>query len=290
MKFAFIKEHRGRFGTGFLCKKLKVSSSGFYAWCKRGPSKRKVNDEQLKVLIRVAFDESRQTYGSPRIHEELKEDDVICSQKRIERLMREEGLSATTKRPFKRTTISDDSPPAPNLVQRKFNAKKPDELWVTDITYVWTTAGWLYLFAIIDVFSRRIVGYTIKETLETDGALEALERAVKARRPTLGLVHHSDRGSQYTDKRYVKALNAIGAKQSMSRAGNCYDNAVAESFFATLKKECVYRNTWERKWQARLAISDYIDNFYNPRRRHSSINFASPIEFELNYKRRRKAV
>jgi len=174
-------------------------------------------------------------------------------------------------------------------VARNFNAKRPDELWVTDITYVWSTAGWLYLFAIIDVFSRRIVGYTIKETLETDGALEALERAVKMRHPTPGLVHHSDRGSQYTDKRYVKALSAIGAKQSMSRAGNCYDNAVAESFFATLKKECVYRNTWERKWHARLAITDYIDNFYNPRRRHSSINFASPIEFELNYKRLLKA-
>ncbi len=284
MKFAFIAAEKAWAPVSVLCKMLEVSRSGFYASQERGPSVRAVEDEKLAVAVAVAHKVGRGAYGSPRVHEELKADGVAVSRKRVARIMSELGLEGRRKRPFKATTDSKhDLPVAENVLDRKFQAAAPDIAWVTDITYVWTAEGWLYVAAILDLFSRRVVGLAMSEHIDRALVLEALRNAVGRRVPNAGLLHHSDRGSQYASGDYQDALDGLGVVCSMSRKGNCWDNAVAESFFATLKNELVYTRRFATRAEAREAIFEFVEVFYNRHRRHSTIGYVSPIEFEMKF-------
>ena len=284
MKFAFIHAERARLATRRLCAALKVSRSGYYAWTRRPPSNRAVGDAKLIPVIRACYAKSRATYGSPRILRDLRALDYRIARKRVARLMRQEGLSARPPRRYRATTDSKHTlPVAPNVVARRFHADGPNRVWVTDMTYVWTWEGWLFLAAIVDVFSRRIVGWAIADHLRTELPLEALGMALGIRQPPQGLVHHSDRGCQYASDLYRSELAARGIVCSMSRVGDCWDNAVAESFFATLKTELVYRRPGPTKHEARTAIHDYIGAFYNPHRRHSSLGYVSPMDYERQH-------
>ena len=284
MKFAFIAAEKAWAPIALLCKVLDVSRSGFYASEKRDPSARAVEDEKLAVAIVAAHQVGRGAYGSPRVHEELKANGVIVSRKRIARIMGELGLEGRRKRPFKATTDSKHNLPiAENVLDRKFEVAAPDVAWVTDITYVWTAEGWLYLAAILDLFSRRVVGLAMSEHIDRALVLEALRNAVGRRVPNSGLLHHSDRGSQYASGDYQATLDELGVVCSMSRKGNCWDNAVAESFFATLKNELVYTRRFATRAEARAAIFDFVEVFYNRRRRHSTLGYVSPVEFEIKW-------
>jgi len=284
VKFAFIHAERARLPTRRLCAALKVSRSGYYAWTRRPPSNRAVGDAKLIPVIRACYAKSRATYGSPRILRDLRALDYRIARKRVARLMRQEGLSARPPRRYRATTDSKHTlPVAPNVVARRFHADGPNRVWVTDMTYVWTWEGWLFLAAIVDVFSRRIVGWAVADHLRTELALEALGMALGIRQPEEGLVHHSDRGCQYASDLYRSELSARGIVCSMSRVGDCWDNAVAESFFATLKTELIYRRPWPTKHEARSAIHDYIGAFYNPHRRHSSLGYVSPVDYERQH-------
>jgi len=267
--------------VAWMCRQLNVSRSGFYAWGEREPSARSRRDQQLAVKVAAIHTQSRGTYGSPSIRDELAKDDEQVGTKRVARLMREAGLSGNPVKKFKRTTDSAHHlPVAKNLVKRRFEAEQPDQLWVTDITYVWTWEGFLYLATVIDVFSRRVVGWAIADHMRTELPLEALDMAIRERRPAPGLVHHSDRGSQYASRAYRKRLKDQGMKCSMSRKGDCWDNAVAESFFATLKRELIYRQSWPTKVRAMAAITEYIACFYNSWRRHTELGGVSPMKYE----------
>jgi putative transposase len=282
VKFAFIRAEKAQWPVAVLCPVLGVSSSGFYAWCKRPASKRAKVDARLAVEVRLAHKRGRGVYGSPRVHRELKAHGHHVGRKRVERLMRQEGIQGRKKRRFRRTTDSNHAQPvAANVLARNFHADAPNSAWVTDVTYVWTGEGWLYLAALLDLFSRRVVGWAVSETNDRALALAALRRALAARCPTIGLVHHSDRGSPYASDDYQAALRGHGVVASMSRKGDCWDNAVAESFFATLRAELLDHEHYATRRDALTAIADYIDGFYNPLRRHSSIGYVSPIEFEL---------
>jgi transposase InsO family protein len=284
VKFAFIRAEKARLPTRRLCSALGVSRSGYYAWAGRPPSMRAVADAKLVPVIRACYAKSRATYGSPRILRDLRALDYRVARKRVARLMRQEGLSARPPRRYRATTDSQHLlPVAPNVVARRFHADGPDRVWVTDMTYVWTWEGWLFLAAIVDVFSRRIVGWAVADHLRTELPLEALGMALGIRQPQQGLVHHSDRGCQYASEPYRSELAARGIICSMSRVGDCWDNAVAESFFATLKTELIYRRPWPTKQEARTAIHDYIGAFYNPHRRHSSLGYLSPMDFERQH-------
>ena len=284
MKFAFISAEKAGGSIAALCKLLVVSRSGYYAWHGRAPSERTTDDAKLAVHVAAAHKIGRGAYGSPRILEELKAEGIAVSRKRVARIMRELGLEGRGKRRFKATTDSKhDLPVAENVLDRKFEVAAPDVAWVTDITYVWTAEGWLYLAAILDLFSRRVVGFAMSDRIDRALVLDALRAAVGRRAPGAGLMHHSDRGSQYASGDYQKALDEIGVVCSMSRKGNCWDNAVAESFFATLKTECVYLRRFATKTEARQAIFEFIEMFYNRRRRHSTLGYVSPIEFEMKF-------
>lgn len=284
MRFAFIHAEKARFPTSLLCRHLGVSRSGYYAWLQRPPSRRAVEDARLVPVIRACHAQSRATYGSPRILKDLVALNYRVSRKRVARLMRREGLSARALRRYRATTESRHSlPVAPNIVARRFHATAPNQLWVTDITYIWTWQGWLFLTVIVDVFSRRVVGWAMAESLHTELPLEALGMALGIRRPDPGLVHHSDRGCQYASDIYQSELAARGIICSMSRVGDCWDNAVAESFFATLKKDLIHRRPWPTKAEAKIAIHDYIGSFFNPYRRHSSLGYLSPMDFEKQH-------
>lgn len=282
MRFAFIAAEKAQYPVAVLCSVLRVSSSGFYAWCKRPPSQRAKADARLAVEVRLAYKRGRGTYGSPRVHRELKAHGHRIGKKRVERLMRQEGIQGRQKRRFRRTTDSNHTQPvAANVLARNFHVGAPNTAWVTDVTYVWTGEGWLYLAALLDLFSRRVVAWAASETNDRALALEALRRALSARRPAAGLVHHSDRGSPYASDDYQAALSERGLVASMSRKGDCWDNAVAESFFATLRAELLDHEHYATRSAAVTSIADYIDGFYNPVRRHSSIGYVSPMEFEL---------
>jgi putative transposase len=282
VKFAFIAAEKAQYPVAVLCSVLGVSSSGFYAWRARPPSRRAKADARLAVEVRLAHKRGRWTYGSPRVHRELKAQGHRVGKKRVERLMRQEGIQGRQKRRFRRTTDSNHTQPvAANVLARDFHADAPNTAWVTDVTYVWTTEGWLYLAALLDLFSRRVVGWAASETNDRALALQALRRALSARRPAAGLVHHSDRGSPYASDDYRAALSERGLVASMSRKGDCWDNAVAESFFATLRAELLDHEHYATRQAAVASIADYIDGFYNPVRRHSSIGYVSPVEFEL---------
>ena len=282
MKFAFISQERVAFPVTALCRLLAVSPSGYYASCGRPKSSRARRDEELSERVAAAHVASKRRYGSPRVHAELKAAGERVGRKRVARLMRERKLAARTRRRFRATTDSKHGfPVAPNVLERDFTATAPNEAWVTDITFLWTAQGWLYLAVILDLFSRRVVGWATSENVDRHLALEALDRALALRRPRAGLVHHSDRGSTYASTEYRRALKARGIECSMSRAGDCWDNAVAESFFASLKRELEEIDDLESRAQATLLVGEYIDGFYNVQRRHSAIDYKSPIEFEL---------
>jgi transposase InsO family protein len=282
VKFAFIDAEKARWPVLVLCAVLGVSRAGYYAWKGRGPSARARADADLGAEIEAAHARSRRTYGSPRVYRALKARGFRVSRKRIERLMRERGIVARRKRRFRKTTDSRHSfPIAPNTLNREFYAGAPNETWVTDVTCIWTLEGWLYLAAILDLCSRRVVGWAASASNDRQLALDAWSRACKSRRPAPGLLHHSDRGSPYASEDYRAALKQFGAEASMSRRGDCWDNAVAESFFATIKGELIDYEHYATRAAAIVSIGDYIDNFYNVHRIHSSVGNMSPVEFEL---------
>jgi transposase InsO family protein len=284
VKFEFIEAEKAQFPIAFMCARLGVSKSGFYAWRKRPPSARKLEDARLASEVRAAHAGSKGRYGSPRVHRELVANGRRIGKHRVARLMCENGLRGRRKRRFRHTTDSNHAMPiAPNTLAREFTVHAPNEVWVTDITYIPTREGWLYLAAILDLFSRRVVGWSMSERITRQLTLDALTMARRSRTPPRGLLHHSDRGSQYASADYRAALDAAGIECSMSRKGNCWDNAVAESFFATLKTELVHEADWATRAEARSAIFEYLEVFYNRRRRHSSIDYVSPEEFELRY-------
>lgn len=282
MKFAFIAAKEVAFPVSAVCRMLGVTKSGFYAWKTRPKPERARRDAQLAATVAAVHQKSRRTYGSPRVHRELKARGVRVGKKRVERLMRENGIQGRSKRRFKRTTDSrHDSPIAPNLLARRFDVSEPNRAWVTDVTAIATDEGWLYLAPMLDLCSRRVLAWAASEHNDTALALEVLRESVRRRRPSRGFLHHSDRGSPYASDDYRAELRAYGACQSMSRKGDCWDNAVAESFFATLRAELVDHVRFATRAEALLAIGDYIDNFYNVERRHSHLDYLSPIEFEL---------
>ena len=269
------------FPVRWMCRLLDVSRSGYYAWL-QGKDSHEQRDRQILQVIREVFEENRETYGSPRIYRELRVRGIRCSKARVERLMRKHGITPPRKKKYRVTTDSNHKNPiAPNVLQRDFTSPAPNRRWVSDITYVWTRAGWLYLAVVLDLFSRRIVGWAMDSRLDTESlALRALHMALFGRAPNRGLIHHSDRGCQYTSQRYRNALRARAIVCSMSRRGDCWDNAVVESFFATLKLELIHRQSFRTREEARLAIFDYIEVFYNRQRRHSYLGYMSPEEFE----------
>lgn len=280
--FEFIEVERAACSVALLCAVLGVARSAFYAWRKRGPSARRQRDAQLAVEISATHKRNRGAYGSPRIHADLRARGVHVSRKRVARLMREQRLRARPKRRFVATTNSRHREPvAPNLVQRDFVAAAPNTTWVADVTYLPVRDGWVYLAVIIDLFSRRVVGWATSTTNDTALTLAALEVAVKLRRPSRGLVHHSDRGSTYAAEPYRRALTRLGIVASMSRAGDCWDNAVVESFFSSMKSELVGLERHATREACVELVRDYIENFYNVQRRHSTVGYVSPIEFEL---------
>ncbi len=282
MRFRFIEAEKAYYPIRLLCRCLEVSRSGYYAWRTRRVSARAKQDARLKVEISASHSASRRTYGSPRILRDLREDGHRVSRKRVARLMRDLGLEGRRKRRFRATTDSQHRfPVAPNLLMRDFDVEAPNTAWVTDITYLATLEGWLYLVVILDLFSRRVVGYAMSERIDRELVLEALREALMHRPGARDLIHHSDRGSQYASHDYREALDQAGITCSMSRRGNCWDNAVAESFFGTLKMELLYELPLQTRSATRSAVADYIETFYNVRRRHSSLDYLSPVEFEL---------
>lgn len=285
MKFGFIHAEKALHSIRVMCRVLHVSASGYYAWTRREPSLRTRRDVVLATHIRAVHRTSRGTYGSPRIHAQLHRDGFEASRKRIARLMREQGIAAVPRRRFRRTTDSrHDLPIAPNVLKRDFTAAEPNRVWVTDMTYVWTWQGWMYLAVILDLFSRRVVGWAVANHMRTELVLCALSRALGVRQPRAGLVHHSDRGSQYASAEYRAQLQARGIRCSMSRRGDCYDNAVIESFFGTIKAELLDRRPWATHSEAEAAIAEYIESFYNPRRLHSRLGYLAPAEFERQHR------
>ena len=281
MRFRLIDAAKREFPIQRLCKVLDVSPSGYFAWKNRPASRRQREDLVLLAHVRSAFSLSHETYGSPRMTHELREQGLAAGRRRVARLMRENGLRARQPRRFRRTTDSQHAfPVAPNRLDQDFTAAAPDEKWGADLSYIWTREGWLYLAVVIDLHARRVVGWAAGDRLHKELALAALRRALVVRRPAAGLLHHSDRGSQYCSDAYQAELRRHGIVVSMSGRGNCYDNAMVETFFKTLKSELVWRTAFQTRTEAIEALTRYIDGFYNPRRRHSALGFVSPIQFE----------
>lgn len=267
-----------------MARTLEVSCSGYYRHCQAKVSQRQQENEQLLRIIRQVFLNSRQTYGSPRIQAELREQGYSCSRPRVARLMKQAGLMAKMSRLFKVTTrVNPQAIAAPNLLQQDFTAPAPNEKWAADISYIRTLEGWLYIAVVLDLFSRKVVGLGMSESLETPLVLHALEQALQRRQPSGSLYHHSDKGCQYTSQAFQQLLAKNNMICSMSGTGNCFDNAVVESFFHTLKTECVYLERYDSRDQAKRSIFNYIEVFYNNERRHSTLGYLSPAEFERRY-------
>ena len=277
MRFKFIEEHREEYRVALMCQALNVSPSGYYAWRDRPPSAREMANRDLYKKIGTVYDENRGVYGSPRIYRELGDQGVACSENRVARLMHLHGLQAKQAKRFKSTTKRNKAHPvAPNLLDRNFEAERPDEKWLADITYIATGEGWLYLAAILDLYTRRIVGWAMLDQMTSDLTIAALEMALAQRQPDPGLIHHSDQGSQYTDRKYQTLLRDEGLRASMNAAGSWYDNAPMESFFGTLKSELIYQHPYHTLDEARTDVFYYIESFYNRRRRHSALAYLSP--------------
>lgn len=284
MRYACITRHRDEYSVRLMCRVLDVSPSGYYAWRKRSPSAHALADERLLLNVRIAHQRSDETYGAPRVVRDLRDEGLCVGQKRVARLMRADGLVGRPATRGVRTTDSAHAYPiAPNLLNRQFdvNGVRLNQVWVSDITYIPTRAGWLYLATVLDLASRRVVGWAMRDTLDADIALSALRMAIGARQPDPGLIHHSDRGSQYACTAYRELLAVHGLVASMSRKGDCWDNAVAESFFATLELELIIRSDWHTRDAARLAIFRYIEAWYNRSRRHSTLAYLSPVQYEV---------
>ncbi len=285
MIYRFIREHTGEFRVETMCRVLKVSRTAYYCWLIRPVSRRRVQDEVIKEQILQIYSKSRRIYGSPRIHRKLDKQGIHCGKKRVERLMKEAGIRSIQKRKFKVTTDSKHNlPVAENILNRDFSASSTNMKWTSDITYVRTKEGWLYLAAIMDLCSKRIVGYSMQKYLSRELVIEALNMAIKNRRPGRGLIIHSDRGCQYASLDYQQQLWRHGIICSMSRKGNCWDNAPMESFFHTLKTELVYHRRYESRAEARNDIFEYIEVFYNRIRLHSAIGYESPESYESQRK------
>jgi len=282
MKFWFIREHACTFSVERMCHVLEVSRSGYHKWMKRPESQRARNNRRLLVEIRAIHRGKRRVYGSPRVHRELGKQGIRCGKNRVARIMRDYAIRAKQARRFRPiTTDSRHSlPVAENLLQRNFEASEPNRAWVADITYIPTQQGWLYLATVMDLFSRMVVGWAMGADLSRHLAIRALEMALSRRRPRAGLLHHSDRGSQYASHAYQGVLKAHGIVCSMSRKGDCYDNAAMESFFHTLKTEQVHHQEYETRTAAQRDLFEYIEVFYNRQRLHSSLGYRTPAEFE----------
>ena len=282
MKFGFIAKHRGIWPVGWLCEALGVSRGGFYAWLTRPRSQRSRSDEELGAKVRASFVASDRTYGARRVWKDMLAEGLSCGLHRIERLMRLQALKA---RPRRRCLPSDlgerqATAVAANVLDRTFEASAPNRKWIADFTYVWTAEGWLYVAAVIDLFSRRVVGWSMRAAMTAQLVTDALVMAIWRRGKPDALLHHSDRGSQYTSEQFQKLMADHGVICSMSRSGNVWDNAAMESFFSSLKTERIGRKTYRTRDEARADVFDYIERFYNPKRRHSRIGYMSPMEFE----------
>lgn len=282
MKFGFIAKHRGIWPSAWLCETLDVSRSGFYAWLTRAPSARQRSNEILSSEVRSSFLQSDRTYGARRVWHDLLAAGHACGLYRVERLMLHQGLRA---RPRRRGLPQDrgdrmSNTMAPNVLDRQFTASAPNQKWVADFTYIWTAEGWLYVAVVLDLYSRRAVGWSMHATMTTQLVTDALMMAVWRRGKPDALLHHSDRGSQYTSEQFQRLLSELGVTCSMSRSGNVWDNSAMESFFSTLKTERIARKAYRTRDQARAEVFDYIECFYNPKRRHSTLGYISPIDFE----------
>jgi putative transposase len=283
VKFAFIAKHRGLWPAGWMCGALGVSRGGFYAWLTRPPSHRSRRDEELTAKVRTSFIGSDRTYGARRIWKDVLADGVYCGLHRIERLMRQQALRA---RPRRRRLPSDQGERqagavAPNVLERSFTAPAPNRRWIADFTYIWTAEGWLYVAAVIDLFSRRVVGWSMSASMTAELVTDALVMAIWRRGKPDALIHHSDRGSQYTSDQFQRLMTDHGVTCSMSRSGNVWDNAAMESFFSSLKTERIARRIYRTRDEAKADVFDYIERFYNTKRRHSTIGYLSPMEFEM---------
>ncbi len=281
MKCQAIAAGHGQHAVALMCRVLGVGRSTYYAWRRRPLSARGQADQRLLTQIRVIHGESDRTYGSPRVYRELQARGMVCGRHRVARLMRSVGLRAkhTHRRPRQRT-VAARAPAAPNVLQRRFQAAAPNVVWVSDLTYIPTREGWLYLAVVLDLYSRRVVGWAVDRRMSRDVAVAALDAAIRRRRPPPGLLHHSDRGSQYRNPTYQAQLAAHGFRSSMSRAATCADNAVVESFFHTLKTERVHGKRYQTRAEAGRDVFDFIECWYNPRRRHSTLDYVSPAAFE----------
>ena len=280
MKFGFIAKHRGVWPVSWICEALGVSRSGFHAWLGRAPSARARSDEMLGARVRASFIASYRTYGARRVWHDVLAEGQPCGLHRIERLMRQQALKA---RPRRRGLPKDDgqrSVIAENVLDRQFSAEAPNQKWVADFTYIWTAEGWLYVAAVIDLFSRRVVGWSMSATMTAQLVTDALMMAIWRRGKPDALLHHSDQGSQYTSEQFQRLMADNGVTCSMSRSGNVWDNAAMESFFSSLKTERIARKTYRTRNQAKAEVFDYIERFYNPTRRHSTLGYLSPIDFE----------
>ena len=289
-RYAFVEREKASYDIRMLCRLLRVSRSGYYAWAKgRAPSKRAVADEVLAEQIRTVHERSRGTYGAPRVHAELAEDGIRVGRKRVARLMRGQGLAGVSRRRWRLGCTRRDpaATPAPDLVSRQFVADRPDELWVADVTYVPTLAGWLYLAVVLDVYSRRVVGWSMSGNRKTQLVVDAVTMAVVRRGGDVaGVIHHSDHGGEYSSHDLERALRAASITASMGTIGDCYDNGLAESFFATLETELFlheHAGRFETHHQARLAIFEWIETFYNRTRRHSALGYLSPEAYEQRH-------
>ena len=281
MKYVFMRDHRGAFPISSMCRILGVSNSGYYAWLKRPESPRRQENRRLLMAIKVVHEKSRKTYGSPRIHAELNESGTVCSRYRVARLMRQHGIVSKHKRKFRVTTNSVHSfPIAENILQRQFDVFRPGQCWVSDITYIPTLEGWLYLAVTLDLFHRKVIGWSMGRWITRQLVIDALNMGIKNGCMESGLIHHSDRGVQYASNEFQALLKANRIQCSMSRKGDCWDNAVAESFFHTLKVELIHGKTYKTRQEAKTAIFEYIEVFYNRQRRHSYLGFLSPDEYE----------
>lgn len=281
MRYQHVSRHAAGHPVRWMCSALKVSTSGYYSWLRRPESTHRREDRRLLIEIRASFEASHRTYGSPRVHKDLRALDYRCAKKRVARIMRQTGLRATPRRKYRYTTDSDHGLPiAGNLLERQFTCQETDRVWVADTTYISTEEGWLYLAVLMDLCSRRIVGWNTSSRNDRNLVLGALQQALVMRQPKPGLVHHSDRGSTYAAYEYQAQLAAVEAVCSMSRKGDCYDNAAMESFFSSLKKERVHRRKYWDRDEATDDMKAYIEDFYNRRRRHSHLGDISPVEYE----------
>lgn len=281
MKYAFIGAHRTEFGVIGMCRALQVGRSGYYDWRKRAESERSRQDRALLMEIRRVHYGHRQAYGALKTWRALRSAGVQCGKHRVARLRRLDGIEAKRKRKFRLAYQARQSaPPAPNLLQAPFRASRPDRVWVADITFVATRSGWLYVAVLLDLYSRRVVGWSMKERPTQELVSEALKMAVEQRRPEPGLLHHSDQGIQYSSGVYLQMIKHHGVVRSMSRKGNCYDNAVVESFFSSLKNELIHHRDYHTREQARMEIFEYIELFYNRQRVHQSLGYLTPVGYE----------